>query len=588
MSRRKFGYFGSVVLALGLLGSANSKAQGANSPAQDKCAGLLTFTGDSVGEPSLRIKSAVFQAAQEFTGGGGASTTLPGHCEVFGELRRRDGAVGQSYAIKFHMRLPASWNGRFLFNGGGGLNGNIGTAIGNTGAENRSALEQGFAVVTQDSGHDNAINVDPTHQGAGVFGFDFEARRNYAYASHEVVTRVAKALVSQVYGRAPDYSYFMGCSKGGHEGMMMSQRYPTYFDGILSTAPGFTLPKLALATVWDVQAIAGVAKSLGHFDANGAPLLNRAYSDHDLELVADAIGESCDALDGVRDGMVQNIMQCTTDRVSPALAERTCSGEKAAGCLTSAQVNGLKRVFDGPRDSQGRQLNPPKPWDLGIGGRDIAGNYATRWRNFYIGPYNSDVNSAGIVRLSMTATSAVFTTPPTTVSSNPSDLVNWALKFDFDRDSAGIFATNEEFPESPWDMMAANSLDRTQFRDAGGKMLILHGGIDENFTFYDLAQWWTALDNAESKSARQFVRLYNVPGMAHCGGGFSTDRYDALTTLMNWVEKGEAPERISAKAGPATPWPGRTRPLCPFPTIAHYRGTGNIEDEANFTCEIPT
>src|SRR5579862_1463870 len=178
------------------------------------------------------ITSARYQPASAAQGN---TPALPEHCEVLGKMNERTGANGQTYAIKFHLRLPAAWNGRFFFEGGGGSNGNIGNAYGNLQGQQRSnALTLGYAVVSQDSGHDNRENNDPARNGAQTFGFDPQARLDFGYNSYDQVTQVSKALIQAYYGRAPERSYFVGCSEGGREGMMMSQRFPTYFDRILA------------------------------------------------------------------------------------------------------------------------------------------------------------------------------------------------------------------------------------------------------------------------------------------------------------------------------------------------------------------
>jgi feruloyl esterase len=550
------------------------------------CASLLKFRGDAASDPSVVITQATLRGKmtvkQTF---GEGSAEVPPHCELIGQLRERTGAHGQRYAIRFHMRLPIDWNGRFMFEGGGGINGYLGEAAGMIeGPANISGLARGFAVVSQDSGHDEKLNDDPTRQGPGAFGHDFLARRDYGYASHEVVTRVAKAIIGQAYGRNPDFSYFVGCSKGGHEGMMMAQRYPTYFNGIIAGAPGFTLPKLALGTVWDVQAFAKVAQAMGKVDAAGVPLINKAYTDSDLTLVSKAVLKACDRLDYLADGIVESTRQCTTERVKPALAEITCHAGKTDQCLLPVQIQGLVDKFNGPKTSRGEEIYASWPWDPGIGGHGADGKFYSRWREFFLGTYDSPVNDAGIVLLSMTATSAIFTTPPTPVASTQEALIKWALTFDFDRDLAKIFLRTPEFPESPWDVMSASTLDRGAFRRAGGKLLLHHGASDEDFSTYDLMNWVEALDRVEGGKASDFVRFFNVPGMLHCSGGPSTDNFDALTPLVDWVEKGIAPNRIIASAGPSSPWPGRTRPLCPYPQQAVYNGTGSIEDANNFTC----
>ena len=177
-------------------------------------------------------------------------------------MNDRTGANGQHYAIRFHLRLPTAWNGRFFFEGGGGSNGNLGDALGNLqGQQPTNALVLGYAVVSQDSGHDNAVNNDPKLNGTLTFGFDEQARLDFGYNSYDQVTQAAKALIKVYYGKPPERSYYVGCSEGGREAMMMSQRFPDYFDGILACSPGFKLPKAAVAEAWDTQAFAEVAKA---------------------------------------------------------------------------------------------------------------------------------------------------------------------------------------------------------------------------------------------------------------------------------------------------------------------------------------
>jgi feruloyl esterase len=236
------------------------------------------------------------------------------------------------------MRLPAVWNERFFFQGGGGSNGVIGTATGNLmGAQSQTALGLGYAVVTQDSGHDNALNNDPKLQGTATFGWDPVARRNYGFASIGAVTIVAKAVIRSFYGRAPSYSYFVGGSKGGQEAFMATQRFGREFDGVLAGYPGFRLATAASAgEMWDNQAFASVSRQSGAIGSDGQPLLNKSFSDADLALVSQAVLEACDALDGLKDGMIFAFARCTTSRVRPVLARMTCKGSKAA-CLSAAQ-----------------------------------------------------------------------------------------------------------------------------------------------------------------------------------------------------------------------------------------------------------
>ncbi|HTC44193.1 MAG TPA: tannase/feruloyl esterase family alpha/beta hydrolase, partial [Steroidobacteraceae bacterium] len=147
-----------------------------------------------------------------------------------------------------------------------------------------------------------------------------------------------------------------------------------------------------------------------------------------------------------------------------------------------------------------------------------------------------------------------------------------------------IFGINAQFPRSGWDLVGAQSTDLERFRQHGGKLLVPHGGSDPIFSINDTLAWWRRLDAANHGNAGSFVRVYAVPGMNHCGGGPATDQFDALTAVVNWVERGIAPDSIQAQAGPMSPWPGRTRPLCPYPKVARYR-SGDLNQASSFACE---
>src|SRR5215813_13085203 len=304
------------------------------------CAGLLKIETGSLPTPRTMLTSATVNAARPAQGNVPA---LPEHCEVQGKINERTGANGQQYAIKFHLRLPAAWNGRFFFEGGGGSNGNLGNALGNLqGQQRTNALVLGYAVVSQDSGHDNQVNNDPSRGGTATFGLDPQARLDFGYSSYDEVTRAAKAIINLYYGHAAERSYYVGCSEGGREAMMMSQRFPAYFDGILACAPGFNLPKAALiGHSLDAQALAEAAKAQGVYDRFGQPFLNKTFTDEDLDLAAQAILSACDSLDGLEDGIIDNFPACTSAVVNPKLSAVTCKGPKRVACLTAAQITAL-------------------------------------------------------------------------------------------------------------------------------------------------------------------------------------------------------------------------------------------------------
>ena len=547
-----------------------------------KCA-LLSKT-DLKGLPnaSTIFNTARFNLASPAEG---RTPALPEHCEVVGRLNDRDGVNGQHYAIRFHLRLPTAWNGRFFFEGGGGSNGNLGNAYGNLqGQQRTNALSLGYAVVSQDSGHDNATNNDSTRNGTTTFGFDPQARVDFGYNSYDQVTRTAKALIGLYYGRPPERSYYVGCSEGGREGMMMTQRFPSYFDGVLACSPGFHLPKAAVfGETWDTQVFGALAKSMGASDRFGQPLLNKTFTDEDLDLAAQAILTACDRLDGLEDGIIDNFTACTAGVVRPKLADITCKDEKSNTCLAPGQVDALTKVLEGARDSKGELLYADWAWDRGIGGKSGNG-YNQGWRIWKIGAYNAPSNTAINTTLGATAVASIFTTPPTAVATGEGAPLAFLLGINFDREGRKVLAETGTYTQSARDFMMASSTDLSAFRKRGGKLVIVQGVSDPIFSIKDTLTWWNEVNRINGGKAGDFVRVFAVPGMNHCAGGPATDQFDAFAALVNWVEHQSAPQEIVAKAGAASPWPGRTRPLCAYPKQARYKGTGSIEEAGNFVC----
>jgi|HubBroStandDraft_1064217.scaffolds.fasta_scaffold00086_20 pimeloyl-ACP methyl ester carboxylesterase len=572
----------AISLLAGSVLAAESNPSSSATTALQRCAALREKTGTLLGEPTARILSSVLNAPSEprvdpaAPPWMGPLPAMPQHCEVIGVMRERTGADGQHYVVRYHLRLPVNWNGRFLFQGGSGTNGNLGPANGLLQPGMPTALEQGFAVVSTDTGHDNAANNDPAKQATVAFGHDYAARVEYSEKALDSVATTAKRIVEGFYGRSARHNYFAGCSNGGREGMVFAQRFPEQFDGIVAAAPAFAVPKAAVAEAWDTQTFAALAAQQRLMQKNGLPDMARTFSEQDFAIVDDAIAKTCDADDGIVDGMVQNLARCTAARVRPALDARVCADKKTANCLSRDQVAALFRSLDGPHDSKDRPLYAEWPWDLGIGSKE--------WRIWKLGiPGSMDAIN---VMLGSPALSALFITPPVDVAGTPEASLRYQLDFDFDRDAPKIFGKTAEFPRSGWELVGAQSSDLSRFRQRGGKMIVPHGGSDPIFSINDTIGWWRKLDAATHGEAASFVRVYAVPGMNHCVGGPATDQYDALAAVVDWVEKGTVPERIAAKAGPTSPWPGRTRPLCPYPKFARYR-SGDLNQADNFACEQP-
>lgn len=571
-----------VGLAAGCAAEALAQTSPAGDPGQ-RCDALAGQVGSALGDPSARIISAKFNppsaaksAASPFPGASGGLPAMPAHCEVMGVLRERTGANGQRYAVKFHLRLPAQWNGRFLFEGSGGTAGALSDSTGRLQPGMPDGLDQGYAVVSTDTGHDNKLNNDPTRQGQVAFGHDYMARVEYAETSLDSVATTAKRLIRAYYGGGPQRSYFVGCSNGGREGMVFAQRFPDQFDGIVAQAPAFAVPKAAIAEAWDTQTFAALAVEEGLKRPDGLPDITKTFSNADFVILSEAVAKACDASDGLVDGMVQNLGKCTISRVRPALAARTCTKGKSAECLSHNQVDTLIRALGGPHDSKGRQLYADWPWDVGVG--------SFGWRIWKTGVPGA-LDSINIM-LGSPALSGLFITPPADVGPSTEAGLRYQLDFDFDRDAPKIFATTPDFPRSGWNLVGAQSTNLDRFRAHDGKMIVPHGGSDPIFSINDTERWWGAVNASTGGKASSFVRVYPVPGMNHCGGGPATDQFDALAALTAWVEQGKAPERIEAKAGGQTPWPGRTRPLCAYPSIAVYR-SGDPNLSGSFACRKP-
>jgi feruloyl esterase len=539
-------------------------------------------------EPSTVLLSVVARDAGPVAAAGPLPPAeAPAHCQLVGKMRERQGANGQTYAVRFQVRLPARWNGRLFFEGGGGSNGVLGAGLGALmGAQTGNALERGYAVVITDAGHDNAVNNDPQRQGVVTFGWDPQARRDYGGAAIGPVVKAAKAAVEAYYGRGPDFTYYVGGSKGGQEAMMASQRFPEDFDAVLVGYPAFHLAYAGgVEQMWDAQAFGEAARAMGQLSADGLPLANKAMTDEDLLLVSGAILKACDHLDGLEDGLVENYTACTTAQVAPALARIACGGAKAPDCLLPVQIAAVTKVMGGARARDGRSLYSEWPWDPGIAVRTDQG-VSQGWRAWKLGAYASPVNSGLAVTLGGASASAVFTSPPTPVADNPAALSRYTFGVDIERNWDATRRKWGPFDESAVDFVHADATDLSKFTSRGGKILIYHGVADPVFSINDTIAWVRAVDARENGRADRFLRLYAAPGMNHGGGGPSTDQFAAFDALTAWREQGVPPGPLVATARANTPWPGRTRLLCPYPMQARY-ASGDTELASSFRCVGP-
>ena len=289
-----------------------------------------------------------------------AGSPVGAHCQVKGEMYRRTSPQdGNSYAIGFEMRLPNSWNGRFFYQANGGLDGNVGTALGAIGgsAPNFSnALNMGFAVISSDAGHLGSLGP--------AFGIDAQARLDYGYNAAVKLTPMAKSLITSAYGKGPDRSYFGGCSNGGRHTFVATTRLPDQYDGFLAGAPGYRLPLAATANMFS-------AKQLLKVPGTTVADLSVAFPTPERVVVSKAILAKCDALDGATDGMVQDVAACQKafdfNRDVP-----TCSGARDGSCLSADQKTALAPIFSGATDSTGKKFYASLAYDAGISGASFA------------------------------------------------------------------------------------------------------------------------------------------------------------------------------------------------------------------------
>jgi feruloyl esterase len=466
---------------------------------------------------------------------------LPEHCLVQGALDPRTGVDGKHYAIGFQLRLPTQWNGRFVYQGGAGLDGFIAPALGNAAGSSPPALLRGFAVVSTDGGHEG---LDAS------FAADQQARLDYAYASIGRLSATAKDIIARFYGRRPAYSYLVGCSNGGRDAMMAAQRFPDEFDGVVAGDPGFHLSAAAVGELWDTRQFVKVAPR----DAQGRPILAESFTESELRLVSQAVLQACDALDGLADGMINDAAACHFD---PARLQCR-AGEQPHDCLSSAKVAALRAVFDGAHDSSGHALYSPWPYDAGISGPG--------WRAWKLGTSLTGAPNALNATLGMNALQMYFLTPPRPGLS--------AAAFDFDRDPRAVAQTAA--------LNDAVSTFMSSFVAHGGRMLIYQGMSDPVFSADDIIRWYGELTR-DTGAPQTWARLFLIPGMNHCAGGPATDDFDALTAIQAWTEHGVAPERLVARG---RAFPGVTRPLCPYPKYARYAGADR-NSAASFVCTAP-
>jgi len=587
------------------------------------CTSLATLAGFPV-QPSGTVGGTRVTSSTLATDANGTQ-----YCLVQGIIEERnDGIAGiatttsykttQHYGTLFEVRLPTAWNGRYMFQGSGGTEGNRPGATGQIGGTaGLNILRNGFVVASQNGGHQTSelpasyppgsTTTDLNHIQViqqNMFFPDAKAVADWGYHSIDITTQTAKYLINAYYGRPQEHSYFVGCSTSGRQGMAMSQLFPQHFEGIVAGDPFYLPPEISLSETWGLEHIIAVSPIV-----DGKPQYLQSFTLSDQNLFTNAILAACDQVDGLVDGVIEDMKACSFDPATfvfpssgpyvsgsapdspkPGMPlQCTDDGQRAADgtvirpkspmpCLTSAQVNAAKKIAEGPRTSNGERITTPDgttlsgyPFD---GGFMQPSGIPTR----DIGTANSAPGNIGLGSGQL----------PLFWFSTPDPMKN-PLTIDYDNDISLVT------PASP---AVNNSRDIGAFINRGGKLIFYHGLSDSGPPWPYTQKYFhdVMTQNGGMAGASKFMKLYLVPNMGHCSGNMATDSFDMLTPMVNWIENGVAPEEIVATGNRFMPMPlagpyaglgsaTRSRPLCPYPKTLHYNGSGDVAQASSYACQ---
>jgi hypothetical protein len=467
---------------------------------------------------------------------------LPAFCRV-----TADSKPTPDSDIKIEVWLPTTgWNGKFRGQGNGGFAGEIDYRMLGL------AVLQGYASAATDTGH-------AAEGGSATWALGHpEKIIDFAYRAIHEMTTVGKATAKAFYGDAPQHTYFASCSNGGRQGLMEAQRYPEDYDGILAGAPGNYWTHLLGAALWNAQST--TLDPASYIPTSKVPT------------IAKAVNEMCDAKDGVTDGVLNDPRQCHFD---PAVL--LCKAADSDACLTQPQVTALKNLYQGPRDAKGQQIFP----GYEPGGEQGGGG----WALWITGPAPGKA-------LMFVFGNGFF-----------SDMVYDKPDWDYKKANLdeSVAAADKKFAA----VLNATETNLKPFESRGGKLIIYHGWNDSGISPLNSINYYESVETKMGKQdADSFLRLFMVPGMQHCGGGPGPDVFGAAglsspndaqhnmyLALEQWVEKGSAPSTVIATKEANTGSVGGvkvTRPLCAYPQVAQYKGTGDTNDAANFVCGVPS
>ncbi|HEY3824111.1 MAG TPA: tannase/feruloyl esterase family alpha/beta hydrolase [Bryobacteraceae bacterium] len=522
--------------------------------AEQTCQGLMNI---ALEHATITFATAVPEGPVSGGGRGGPPVNAPAHCAVQGIIRPT-----KDSEIHFELWIPASgWNGKYLQLGNGGWAGAINAA------GLAEPVKRGYAAAATDDGHQAEAPIKGASQGGAGATWAIghpEKLVDFGYRAVHETNLQSKAIIRDLFGRAPSRSYFNGCSDGGREALMEAQRYAEDFDGIIAGAPASDWSHLFTGFIWNARALTETPGS--------------AIPPAKLSVIQKAVLAECDAADGVKDGLLQDPRAC---RFDPSVL--TCKGAEGPQCLTAPQVEALRKIYEGPKNprtgapiflgyARGTEAGPAG-WSLWIAPASVTSSIQYGFGSSYYGQ-------------------AVFEDP------------KWDYRnLNFDTDVA--FGDQKAGP-----VLNATNPDLRSFRANGGKLIQYHGWGDpaisplSSIAYYDSVRAF--LDkfpdarHQGSSSTQEFYRLFMVPGMGHCGGGVGANSFgngasaqtdsdhDVISALDRWVETGVAPDKIIA-AGTVVGDTSKalTRPLCPYPQVARYDRTGDPNNAASFACVAP-
>ena len=525
----------------------------------------LAVPASAIGLPTT---GAVVTAAAVVPAGGTAPKLFGEYCRVSAEIAPIDPAAPK---IKLQIALPALWNRKALMLGGGGYNGTVPNVAGNVAAgpaDRPDPVGRGYAVFGSDSGHASASNQ-------AAFAVNDEALRNFAYEALKKTRDTAVYLIRKRYGAAPQRSYFAGGSTGGREALVMTQKWPQDFDGVIALYPAYNAASLDLQLGRMTRALA----------APGAypNLLKR-------KALYDAALQACDGLDGVRDGLVSNQRACNV-AFDPATATlggqplRCANGADTGDtCLSDAQICAMK-VLDTPIVFAGTLANG----DTGYPGFNV-------WGTDFGRPGTGTQAIVTWLGLNTVAPTFPMPAPPAAgtagVPYGSSFWDQWIKHF-VTRDPNFNSLTIDPQNPGAWQariseltgVQDATKTDLSAFERRGGKILMAHGTNDQLVSTRATEQYYERVRGTmgEARTAG-FLRYYEIPGYNHAFSTVFNAAWDSITALEDWVERGVAPppQVVADTAGV----PGRTRPLCEYPTWPKYAGSGDVNAASSFACAL--